>query len=72
VADSNGNGVIDDGKELFGTNTGGYRYPSGFAALTVHAPGFTDGTGDSSVLLWSDLNLDGVSQPARRRLYALR
>ena len=69
VADRNGNGVIDNGNELFGDNTlldDGSRAPNGYAALAefdsngdgkVNA----DDTGFSALRVWRDLNSDGVS-----------
>ncbi len=73
--DVNGNGVIDDGAELFGIGTAlpeGVRASHGFEALRQH-----DGNGDGRIdaadllwtrlLLWSDANHDGVSQPQELR-----
>ena len=61
--DVNGNGVIDNGSELFGDQTG---YDNGFLALAVH-----DDNGDgiinvqdaifSELVVWQDLNGDGIS-----------
>jgi hypothetical protein len=75
--DRNRNGRIDDGGELFGNYTEqrlDATPRNGFAALTVYDElangGNDDGalnSGDtiySSLLLWSDSNHDGVSQPA--------
>ncbi len=66
--DRNGNGAIDDARELFGD----YTIPgvsTGFGALQA----LVDGDGDgyiteadplfASLLLWSDLNRNGVSEP---------
>lgn len=62
--DRNGNGVIDNGRELFGTENGFYN---GFEELRSYAPsaGYLDATHSiwSQLLLWSDDNRDGVSQP---------
>lgn len=71
AVDRNGNGTIDDGSELFGTATrmlSGDRAPNGFEALRE-----LDANGDrtidpadsiwSALLLWTDANHDGVSQP---------
>jgi hypothetical protein len=68
--DRNGNGVIDDGSELFGNATplrNSQPAPNGFAALAQY-----DANGDGvinfkdqiwkSLLLWVDANHDGVCQ----------
>jgi len=68
--DRNGNGKIDDGSELFGTATrlgGGSRAPNGFVALAEYddnRDGFIDDRDAvwSRLLLWRDLNHDGISQ----------
>ena len=70
--DRNGNGVIDDGSELFGNHTplpGDMAAANGFQALAQY-----DANGDGvlnaddpmwwSLLLWTDLDHDGVSQPS--------
>jgi hypothetical protein len=73
--DLNGNGLIDNGAELFGNFTvlpSGQPAPNGFEALAIYdAPGH-GGNGDgridsgdlvwASLLLWIDWNHDGVSQ----------
>lgn len=68
--DRNGNGVIDDGTELFGTATplaSGAAASSGFDAL-LETDANADGVIDradaiwTSLLLWADANHDGVSQ----------
>jgi hypothetical protein len=69
VLDRNGNGAIDNGRELFGDNTvlaGGGLAADGFAALAD-----VDGNGDGQInqadsvfanlRLWRDFNQDGVS-----------
>ncbi|THF65559.1 hypothetical protein E6C76_08240 [Pseudothauera nasutitermitis] len=70
VWDRNGNGVIDDGAELFGNNTllsTGQKAANGFAALR-DLDGNGDGVFDAYDVLWSELrvwrdqNQDGVSQ----------
>lgn len=70
VLDRNGNGVIDDGTEMFGNYTlqKSTQAANGFAALAMF-----DANGDGLVdkhdpvfdelLLWRDANHDGVSQP---------
>ena len=70
--DRNGNGTIDDGSELFGTATrlkNGARAQNGFVALAEYD---SDGNGVIDerdaicphLLLWRDLNHDGISQPS--------
>jgi hypothetical protein len=74
--DRNGDGVIGDGRELFGNSTplaNGHKAPNGFVALAeFDAPasgGNADGQLDSrdrlwgTLLLWIDANHDGHSQP---------
>lgn len=90
VLDRNDNGIIDDGSELFGnyTKQPASSEPNGFLALAEfdrrEAGGNEDGqiAGDDAVFealrLWSDINHDGVSQPAElaplasRRVRAFR
>ena len=73
--DRNGNGTIDNGKELFGnyTTTGAM---DGFRALQLSAPQGTDGRDNaidaadpiySKLLLWEDRNSDATSQPEELR-----
>ncbi|HEX3477614.1 MAG TPA: hypothetical protein VHT91_21480 [Kofleriaceae bacterium] len=77
VMDRNGNGVVDNGSELFGIGTPliveGGRAPNGFAGLAQYdAPdlgGNDDGwiTADddvwTSLRLWLDRNADGICTP---------
>jgi trimeric autotransporter adhesin len=68
--DRNGDGVINDGGELFGTATllaGGARAADGFAALAAldsNGDGRVDAddTGFGALVGWVDANADGVSQ----------
>jgi hypothetical protein len=83
--DRNGNGVIDDGAELFGSITPQPEPPAGllrngFNALAVYDRpdhgGNSDGVIDardaifSSLRLWQDTNHDGVSQPGEMHTLA--
>lgn len=74
--DRNGNGTIDDGGELFGTATrlaNGARALNGYEALAELDTWVFNGNGDGhldsadpafgSLLLWTDRNHDGISQP---------
>lgn len=70
VLDRNGNGQIDNGRELFGDSTplaGGGTALDGFAALAqedTNADGRVDSLDAnwSNLRVWRDLNQDGVSQ----------
>ncbi len=70
--DLNHNGIVDDGAELFGTAMrlqNGHTAVNGFEALKEFDSNH-DGVIDdrdpiwSELLLWRDLNHDGVSQPS--------
>jgi hypothetical protein len=78
--DRNGNGMIDNGRELFGNYTplsDGSMAHNGFAALAEYDRPELGGNnngwidrGDAiwpSLLIWGDTNHDGVSQPTELR-----
>ncbi|MDP3744638.1 MAG: calcium-binding protein, partial [Methylotenera sp.] len=70
VLDRNGNGTIDNGRELFGDNTiksNGQLAADGFDALAdmdTNADGVVNAsdTQFANLRLWRDLNQDGISQ----------
>lgn len=78
VLDSNGNGVVDDGSELFGEGMrllleGNRLAPNGFVGLQQYDRPELGGNDDGFItqtdliwpelFLWLDQNADGVSQP---------
>ena len=72
--DLNRNGVIDNGKELFGeaTEIGTKRAENGYLALRfldANRDGVLDARDSifDELLVWKDINLDGISQPFELR-----
>jgi hypothetical protein len=76
VLDRNGNGVVDDGRELFGNNR---NSENGFQALAEYDRQAMGGNADGAITrrdtisaglrLWKDTNHNGVSEPDE--LYSL-
>lgn len=66
AVDKNGNGIIDDGRELFGNFSGGKSYEDGYKALIdlfdANEDKVITGKELQEILFWEDLNEDGISQ----------
>jgi hypothetical protein len=79
--DRTGNGLVDDGSELFGVGTPlileGRNAPNGFVGLAQYDQRQLGGNDDGSITdadaiwpqlrLWLDLNADGIAQPGEMR-----
>jgi hypothetical protein len=78
--DRNGNGVVDDGSELFGVGTpllAGGNAPNGFVGLAQYDQPFLGGNNDGLISradaiwpelsLWLDANADGVATAGEMR-----
>jgi hypothetical protein len=64
--DLNGNGIIDDGSELFGTATPGSQGVNGYVALSqldLDGDGWVTAAEAPDLLIWNDANKDGVTNP---------
>lgn len=82
--DENGNGVVDDGSELFGSGrtlqSGGARALHGYEALAEFDLVVNGGNGDGQIdqsdsvfaelMVWIDSNTDGVNQPGESQSLA--
>jgi hypothetical protein len=66
AADRNGNGLIDDGSELFGTATPGSDGVNGYVALEKYdtdEDGWVTAAEAPNLFLWFDANVDGRTDP---------
>ena len=70
--DINGNGIIDDGTELYGDQTGHAHGFQALAQLDSNGDGIVDASDTlfDGLVVWHDLNSDGISQAGEMRSLA--